>query len=334
MEIIRAPRSETVAPQDALTVALAQIAPVWGQRERTLSKVAEAIELAAAESARLVCFGEALVPGYPFWVALTDGARFNDAMQKALYADYLEAGVVIERGDLQAIAELARKHGVSIYLGVMERAPDRGGHSLYCSLVYIDAEGLIGSVHRKLQPTYEERLVWAQGDGNGLRTHALEAFCVGGLNCWENWLPLPRAALYGAGEDLHVAVWPGNLSNTRDITRFIAQESRSYVLSVSGLMRPQDYPAESLHREAIVAGAGDFLAREFLARGASAIAAPDGGWLIEPVLDREALLLATLDHAVVRQERQNLDVAGHYSRPDVVQLQVDRRRQSTVQFKD
>lgn len=329
LQLVTAPTSDAIAPSDALTVALAQIAPVWGDRTKTLAKVAAAIEQAAAQQARLVCFGEALVPGYPFWVSLTDGARFNDAKQKALYAHYLEAGVVLERGDLQPIMTLAARHKISVYLGIMERATDRGGHSLYCSLVYIDAQGAIGSVHRKLQPTYEERLVWAQGDGHGLRTHPLEGFCVGGLNCWENWLPLPRAALYGAGEDLHVAVWPGALSNTQDITRYLALEGRSYVLSVSGLMRPADLPAASPSRDEVVAAAGDYLAN-----GASAIAGPDGQWIIEPVLEREALLVATLDHGRVRAERQNLDVAGHYSRPDVTQLHVDRTRQSTVSFKD
>ncbi len=126
-------------------------------------------------------------------------------MQKRLYAHYAEQSVVIERGDLDPLRRECRQHGIAAYVGTMERASDRGGHSLYCSLVYIDAEGEIGSVHRKLMPTYEERLVWAPGDGHGLRTHQLGAFTVGGLNCWENWLPLVRASLYGQGEDLHVA---------------------------------------------------------------------------------------------------------------------------------
>ncbi|MEM1229956.1 MAG: carbon-nitrogen hydrolase family protein [Pseudomonadota bacterium] len=316
-------------PADALTVALAQLAPVWGDRVATLAKVIDAVTQAAAEGAQLVCFGEALVPGYPFHVSVTDGARFDDAVQKALYAHYLDAGVVIERGDLEPLAQCAATHGIAVYLGCMERAPDRGGHSLYCSLVFIDAQGNVGSVHRKLQPTYEERLVWAAGDGHGLRTHALGPFTAGGLNCWENWLPLPRAALYGQGEDLHVAVWPGSDRNTRDITRFIALESRSYVLSVSSVMRLEDFPPELPHRDRLVAAGVDCFAN-----GGSAIAGPDGQWVIEPQVDRELLLLATLDHAQVRQERQNLDVAGHYSRPDVTQLSVDRRRQSTVRLLD
>ena len=167
-----------------------------------------------------------------------------------------------------------------MYLGVVERAKDRSGHSLYCSLVYISEQGEINSVHRKLQPTYEERLVWSQGDGNGLKTHSIGTFTVGGLNCWENWMPLPRTALYSQGEDLHVAVWPGGLQNTQDITRFLAKEGRSFVLSVSGLMRTEDMPRDLLHREEILKGYDGIISN-----GASCIASPDGSWLVEPVLD-------------------------------------------------
>jgi nitrilase len=214
-------------------------------------------------------------------------------------------------------------------LGCIERPADRGGHSVYASLVYIDAQGAIQSVHRKLMPTYEERLTWAAGDGHGLRTHRLGPFIVGGLNCWENWLPLARAALYGQGEDLHVAVWPGSVGNTKDITRFMALEGRSYVLSVSGLMRVTDIPADTPHRSIIAAGSS-----EILAGGGSCIAGPDGEWVVAPVANEERLIVATLDHRRVREERQNFDPAGHYARPDVLQLRVNRQRQSTIRLDD
>ena len=139
-------------------------------------------------------------------------------------------------------------------------------------------------------PTYEERLVWSPGDGNGLRVHDLGEFRVGGLNCWENWMPLPRAALYGQGENLHVAVWPGSRRNTEDITRFIAKESRSYVVSVSGMMHadkvPDNVPHADLIREA---------ASGWLADGGSCVAGPDGQWVLEPQVGEEGLWVVEAD---------------------------------------
>jgi nitrilase len=312
-----------------LKVGIAQIAPVWLDRDATVTRVIDWIREAASQGCELVAFGEALVPGYPFWVERTDGARFESALQKELYRHYVEQSVCIEAGDLDPIAAVARENSIAVYVGVMERAADRGGHSVYASMVYIDAGGEIGSVHRKLMPTYEERLVWAMGDGHGLRTHKLGPFTAGGLNCWENWLPLARAALYAQGEDLHVAIWPGNQRNTEDITRFIAREGRCFVVSVSGLMRRSDIPDSLPHAELLREAADDVMAN-----GGSCIATPTGEWLLAPETGEESLRVAELDHRIVLEERQSLDVAGHYSRPDVTQLLVDRRRQSTAEFSD
>ncbi|WP_299260496.1 carbon-nitrogen hydrolase family protein [uncultured Aquimarina sp.] len=310
-----------------LTVALAQISPIWLDKKATIEKIKNSIVEAALKKAELIVFGETLLPGYPFWVSLTDGAQFDNTIQKEIHAHYAQNAVVIEKGDLDTICSLAKEHEIAVYLGIIERPLDRGGHSLYASLVYINEDGEIKSVHRKLQPTYEERLTWAPGDGNGLRVHSLKAFTVGGLNCWENWMPLPRAALYGQGENLHVAVWPGSDYNTKDITRFIARESRSYVISVSSLMSKEDFPATTPHLDGILKKSPDVLGN-----GGSCIAGPDGEWILEPVLNKEGLLMETLDFNRVLQERQNFDPVGHYSRPDVTQLSVSRERQSTVRF--
>lgn len=312
-----------------LTVGLAQIAPVWLDRARTLEKVKFYVEQAARQSCDLVVFGEALVPGYPFWLELTGGAKFNSPLQKAIFAEYALQAVQPEAGHLDDVRAIAARHRIAIYLGCVERAVDRGGHSLYCSLFFIDREGGIGSVHRKLMPTYEERLVWSAGDGHGLRTHPLGAFHAGGLSCWENWMPLARAALYAQGEDLHVAVWPGGIHNTRDITRFIALESRSYVVSVSGLMRREDIGAHSEWREAVAAASP-----EVLATGGSCVAGPDGEWLAPPAEPVEKLFVATLDYRRVLEERQNFDTSGHYARPDVTRLHVNRVRQNLVNLSD
>lgn len=314
---------------NVLKVALAQIAPVWLDKLATLKKIEATIVAAAKENAELVVFGEALLPGYPFWLALTNGAGWDLKVNKELHAHYVRNAIQIEAGELDGVYKLAKEHQMAIYLGIIERPKNRGGHSIYCSLVYIDQNGNIQSVHRKLQPTYDERLTWAPGDGNGLQVHALKQFTVGGLNCWENWMPLPRTALYGQGENLHIAVWPGSDHNTKDITRFIARESRSYVISVSSLMKKEDFPTDTPHLNAILENAPDVLAN-----GGSCIAGPDGEWLLEPVLNEEGLLFHTLDFNRVYEERQNFDPVGHYSRPDVTKLIVNRERQSTVEFED
>jgi len=315
--------------KSSLTIGISQIAPVWLNREETIHKIVSQINEAGSKGCELVVFGEGLLPGYPFWVELMDGARFNSAVQKELFAHYIQQAVQITTGDLQPICEAALRNKTAVYLGCIERAADRGNHSLYCSLVYIDQAGKFGSVHRKLVPTYEERLVWSNGDGHGLTVHPLGAFTVGGLNCWENWVPLARTTLYAQGENLHVSVWPGSVRNTEDITRFIAKESRSFVIAASGLMRKEDIPHSFPFYETIIEQAP-----EILGNGGSCLAAPDGSWVIEPLMNQEALLTATIDLKDVLKERQNFDPSGHYSRPDVFQLKVDRKRQSLVELKD
>ncbi len=313
----------------SLKIALAQIAPVWLNQQATLEKVRQKIVEAGSNGAQLVVFGEGLVPGYPFWPELTGGAVFESPKQKALFAHYANSAVDIEHGELDVLCEAARQQQAAVYCGVIEKSAHRGGFSLFASLVYIDQTGEIGSVHRKLMPTYEERLVWAQGDGNGLRVHELGEFRVGGLNCWENWMPLPRAALYGQGENLHVAVWPGSKRNTHDITRFIARESRSFVVSVSGLMHRDWVPDDVPSAAEIKANA-----EPWMSDGGSCVAGPDGRWVLEPQVGEEDIYYAEIAIEEVARERQNFDPAGHYSRPDVTRLKVNRKRQSTVKFKD
>ena len=317
------------AKAQTLTVAAAQIAPVWLDRARTTAKVCRWIGKAADRKCQLIAFGEALVPGYPWWIEHTDGARFNSPVQKALHAHYLDQAVDIDAGDLDPVCALARRRKITVVLGTIERPSDRGGHSLYCSLVVIDARGEIASVHRKLMPTYEERLSWATGDGHGLRTHRLGAFTLGALNCWENWMPLVRASLYAQGEDLHVASWPGSDYNTRDVTRFAAREGRSYVIAASSLMRRRDIP-DSVPHAAALRRALPLV----MGNGGSCIAGPDGEWIVPPVLSKESLIVRTISHTLVREERQNFDAAGHYGRPDVTQLTVDRRRQVALRTHD
>jgi nitrilase len=312
-----------------LRVAAAQIAPVWLDREQTLARVVETIDQAAVSGVELIAFGECLVPGYPFWVERTDGARFDSRLQKDLYALYVDQAVSLEAGHLDLVCAAARRNAMAVVLGILERPADRG-ESVYASAVSIAADGEIIACHRKLMPTHEERLVWAIGDGHGLRTHPVGDFTVGALNCWENWMPLARASLQAQGEDLHVAIWPGNARNTREITRFMAQEGRSYVLSVSGLMRIDDLPEGLPHGAALKQAAADMP----WAAGGSCLAGPDGRWIIEPDETSDGLLIADIDPSEVRRARHNFDPTGHYSRPDVFTLKVNRKRQTIGEFED
>lgn len=312
-----------------LQVALAQISPVWLNKNKTLDKVKTAMLEAYKKKAQLIVFGEGLLPGYPFWLALTNGAQWDLKINKVLHAHYAQNSINIENGDLDEVCALASQYKMAVYIGIIERASNRGGHSLYCSLVFINDQGVICSVHRKLQPTYDERLTWAPGDGNGLQVHSYKGFTLGGLNCWENWMPLPRAALYGMGENVHCAVWPGSEHNTKDITRFIARESRSYVISVSALMTKNDFPKDTPYFEELLDAAPDNLAN-----GGSCVANPDGSWLIEPIVNSEGVFCTEIYLNRIYEERQNFDPSGHYSRPDVTQLHLNRERQSTLKVKE
>ncbi|MFD1547407.1 carbon-nitrogen hydrolase family protein [Nonomuraea guangzhouensis] len=311
-----------------MRIAAVQTRSVWLDAGATTDKALGLMAEAARQGATCVVFPETFLPGYPFWLSMTSASRFEDTAQKQAYAAYLDAAVTIPGPEIHAIAGAAREHGLFAMVGVAERGAGTASGSIYCSLVTISPDDGIVGVHRKLVPTYEERLVWAPGDGNGLRTHQIGDFRVGGLCCYENWMPLARHALYGDGETLHVSVWPGSGGNTTDCARFIAMEGRVYSLAASGLTSAEDVPKDFPLRQALEAAGGTGH------DGGSAIAGPDGAWLVPPLVGEESVIVADLDPAVVRGARQNLDPTGHYSRPDVFQMTVDRRRAAAVRFID
>lgn len=312
-----------------LRVAAAQARPVWLDPTGTTKKVVGLLESAAADGVELVAFPETFLSGYPFWVELTDGARFDDPAQKAAYAAYLDAAVTIDGPEIAQITEAARDLGVFVYLGTTERGGGPARGTVFCTLVAVDpARGVVGA-HRKLMPTFEEKLVWGTGDGHGLRTHEFGGAWVGGLNCWENWMPQARHAMYAGGEDLHVSVWPGNPGNTADIARFIAIEGRVWSLAACGLLSLDDVPDDfPLYEKLVELGVTE------VRRGGSAIARPDGTWHTEPVWDEERLIVADIDIASVREARLSLDATGHYSRPDVFSVTVNRERLEAARFVD
>jgi nitrilase len=281
---------------------------------------------ASREGVSLLAFGETFLPGYPVWLSVTGGAAFDDAGQKAAFAAYVAAAVRIDGPELARIAAAARELDIAVVLGIVERAPGPASGSVYCTAVSIDPQRGIVGAHRKLVPTWEERLVWTPGDGHGLRVHELCGTPVSTLNCWENWMPQARFALWAQAPAVHVALWPGSPRLTRDITRFVALEARCFVISACAMMTIDDIGEDFPLRAALPEGAA------YLPSGGSAIAGPDGRWIVEPRAHETSLIIAELELDAVLRERHNLDVAGHYHRPDVFHVEVDRSRREGIRF--
>lgn len=305
-----------------MRVAAVQAAPVFLDRKATIEKVLDRLAEAARHGADLVAFPETFIPGYPAWVDITDAAAWDSAEQKAAYAAYLEAAVTVDGPEFAPVIEAARDHGVFVYVGVAERS--MSGTSIYCTLVGVDPAAGVVSVHRKLKPTHGERLTWADGDAHGLTVHDYGGFRIGGLNCWENWMPLARTTLYAQGAQLHIATWPGSPRLTRDISRFIALEGRMYVVSVGGVLTEDDIPAGFPLRDEMLA------ARDRFMSGGTMIVGPDGAVIEGPHRNDERIVYSDLDVRRVLEERQNFDPTGHYSRPDLLRLSVDRSRLQTL----
>lgn len=265
----------------------------------------------------MVVFPEVFLSGYPVWLRAPAVAH-NDELLKIGHVAYLESAVSTQGPELAAITKEASGLGVFVYIGIVERAGSGG--TVYASLVAIHPDDGIVSVHRKLKPTFHERLAWADGDGHGLKVHDWKELKVGGLNCYENWQPLARQSLYDQGEQLHIAAWPGDLDVTQDITRFIAIEGRIYCASVSGLLRTQDIPDSFPLRKYVVEG------RNVINDGGSMIADPYGTIIAGPVLGQEAILYADISVENMLGAHMKLDPAGHYSRRDVLSLQHNKTR--------
>ena len=293
-------------PVVRVAIVQAEVAPDLAD---AISVTRERAREAARGGARLVVFPETWLPGYPAWLDYCrDAGLWNHAPTKKIFARMANASVVVAGEAGAALATIASELSITLVVGVTERVesgPGRG--TLYNSLLTYGPDGALLNHHRKLVPTYTERLVWGTGDTTGLRAVDTPAGRVGGLVCWEHWMPLARQALHNSGEDIHVAVWPTVHEMHHIASRHYAFEGRCFVLAAGSLMRAGSLPPE-------LESTAD--PDSWILRGGSAIIAPDGSYVVEPSYGEPGILYGDLDLSRVREEQMTLDVSGHYSRPD------------------
>ena len=300
--------------REAVTVACVQVEPAILDRAGTLDRVAARTAEAAAAGAGLVVFPETFVPAYPSSVWAKALAGWGEPGAKEAFALLHRESLELPGPDADRLGAIAREHGVWLVLGVNEVDPERPG-TLYNSLLYYSPQGELALHHRKLVPTNHERLVWGQGDSRGLRAIETPLGRIGGLICWENYMPLARFSLYESGVEIYIASTADDGDEWQATLVHIARESRAFVIAPCHFQRASSYPADFPLR-ALLEG------KDILGRGGSAILAPDGSYPAGPLYDEEGILYAELDPDLLLHARQRFDPAGHYHRPDVLKLTV------------
>jgi nitrilase len=294
-------------------VACVQAEPVILDRERTLDRLEELAAEAARNGAELVVFPETFVPLYPSSRWAKAFAGWQNPGAKKTFAKLAFNSIAVGLPSERRIGAAAKELGVWIVTGVNEVEPYRPG-TIYNALLYHSPDGELALHHRKLVPTNHERLIWGQGDGRGLHAVDTPFGRIGGLICWENYMPLARFALYESGVEIYIASTADDSEEWQKTLVHIARESRCFVIAPCHFQRASSYPDDFPLREELD-GPSDLLGW-----GGSAILAPDGSYLAGPVYEEEAILYADLDPARLLEERQRFDPVGHYSRPDVLGL--------------
>ncbi len=302
-------------------VSIVQASPVFMNLDASVARAVGLIKQAARKGAKLIAFGETWLPGYPAWLDHSPhAALWNHEPTREVFAQLRRNSVVVPGRVTGTLGEVARELGVVIVIGVNERVEEGAGNgTLYNSLLTFGGDGTLLNHHRKLIPTYTERLVWGQGDAAGLEAVNTHAGRVGGLICWEHWMPLARQTLHTSGEHIHVAVFPTVHEMHQIASRHYAFEGRCFVLAAGLLMKAGDFPAGLTPASELINTPEDLLLR-----GGSCIIAPDGSYVVEPIFDREEVITAELDLTLIDKEKMTLDVSGHYFRPDVFDLKVNR----------
>jgi nitrilase len=298
-------------------IAAVQATPVFLDREATVSKARELIAEAGRSGARLVVFPETFIPTYPDWVWRIPPGQHR--MLADTYAELLEQSVEIPGPVTDELCEAARQSGTYVVIGLNERNAQASNASLYNTLLYIDPEGDLLGKHRKLVPTAPERMVWAQGDGSTLEVYDTSLGKLSGLICWENYMPLARYSLYAWGVQIYLAPTWDNGEPWLSTLRHIAKEGRAYVVGCSIAMRKEDIPDRFEFKAKYYSEVG-----EWINKGDSAIVGPDGKFIAGPLSAKEGILYAELDPRQMYGSKWNLDVVGHYARPDVFRLTVSK----------
>jgi nitrilase len=300
-------------------VAAVQAAPVYMNLERSKERALLLIAEAAGLGAKLIVFPETWLPGYPAWLdCCRDVALWDHEPTKRVFARLMENSVVVPGPVTEALSDAAREHEAVLNISVHERAiegPGRG--TLYNTMLTFGTDGALLNHHRKIMPTYTERMIWGQGDGSSLRAVASDLGRIGGLICWEHWMPLARQVLHQSGEDIHIAAWPQVKEMNLIASRHYAFEGRCFVIACGAVMRASELPAELEPVESLKQRPDSLVLN-----GGSAIIAPDGSLLAGPVFEEEVILTADLDLSRIAGESLALDVSGHYSRPDIFEVKL------------
>jgi nitrilase len=300
-------------------VAVVQAAPILFDREATVEKACRLAAEAATQGARLILFPEALVPCYPRGLSFGTVVGSRSPAGRRTWQRYWANAVDVPSPATEALGAAARQAGAYLAIGVIERDTRFSRGTLYCTLLYFGPDGQLLGKHRKLKPTAAERLIWGEGDGSTLAVLDTAIGKMGGLICWENYMPLARMALYGKGVELYLAPTADARDTWQATLRHIACEGRCFVLGCNQFVTKTMYPAD-------LDGIEDLADQpEVMCRGGSTIISPLGEVLAGPLYDQEGTLFADLDLAEVAQGKFDFDVVGHYARPDVFQLIVDER---------
>jgi len=318
--------------KDKITAAIAQVSPVFLDKKRTIEKAIEYIHKAGNEGADIVVFPESFIPAFPYWQQ-----GYNDPSIDwfDVHVKFQEESVVVGSKDTALLAEAARQANVHVNMGCTELDDAVGSRTLYNTMLYFDRNGNLYGRHRKVVPTNQERCFHGMGGGgDNLKVYDTDIGRIGGLVCWENHMILIRALLALQGEEIHIANWPGTWSGlpTEDMT-YVDRESKnpqSYNTSdVEPAIRAHAFEAQTFVISACGYQPADEVPDDFpykdktnwdWANGGSSIVDPFGCYVVEPVYDKEALIVAELDGTMIKAAKNGFDLLGHYSRPDLVQL--------------